>query len=72
VSEVFIGKVKAVVKGRGFCFLSPPEQGQKDIFCHFRQFEAAGLRAPEKGEEYEYQIEQTSKGPQAFNIKPVL
>ena len=42
------------------------------MFCHFRQFEVAHLKAPEKGDEYEYQIEMTPKGPQAFNIKSVL
>ena len=72
MSEIYTGVVKSVVEGRGFCFLSPPEEGSKDIFAHFRQWESAGLRAPEKGETYEYQIEMTPKGPQAFNIRPVM
>jgi cold shock CspA family protein len=71
VSEVYRGVVKAVVE-RGFCFLSPPPGYGKDIFGHFRQWESAGLRTPEKGEEYYYQIEQTEKGPQAHSIRPVL
>jgi cold shock CspA family protein len=40
VSEIYTGVVKSVLQDRGFCFLSPPQGGSKDIFCHFRQFES--------------------------------
>jgi CspA family cold shock protein len=66
------GVVKSIVDGRGFCFLSPPQEGGKDVFCHFSEFKKAGLRDPQKGETYEFEIEMSPKGPQAVNIRAVL
>jgi CspA family cold shock protein len=73
MSELYIGTVKSIVKDRGFMFLSPPSPGQKDIFAHISAFEKAGLRPPQQvGEQYEYRIEQTARGPQAIDLRPVM
>jgi cold shock protein len=72
VSGTYTGTVKNVISDRGFLFLNAPEQGAKDIFCLIREFEKAGLREPQKGERYKYQIRSTPKGPQAENLEPVL
>jgi cold shock protein len=68
----YIGTVKAVVADRGFFFLSAPDGSRKDIFCHFSEFEKAGLRVPERGESYQFEIQMTEKGPQAINLAAVL
>jgi cold shock CspA family protein len=72
VSEFHIGVIKGIVEGRGFCFLSAPKAGDRDVFCHYSEFKKAGLAEPEKGEAYEYQIQVTEKGPQAIHIRPVM
>jgi cold shock protein len=72
VSEIYTGVVKAVVADRGFLFLSAPDGARKDVFCHISEFEKSGLRAPEKGESYQFEIQMTPKGPQAINIEAVL
>jgi cold shock CspA family protein len=53
-------------------FLSAPDGGRKDVFCHIGEFEKAGLSAPERGEEYRFEIQMTDKGPQAIRIVAVL
>jgi CspA family cold shock protein len=68
----YIGTVKAVVADRGFLFLSAPDGGRKDIFCHISEFEKSGVRDPERGEQYQFEIQMTEKGPQAVNIVAVL
>jgi cold shock protein len=71
VSE--IGTVKAVNE-RGFCFLRPDHDnfGKKDIFCHMSEFERAGLRPPQVGQRYEFEVQMSPKGPQAVNVEAVL
>jgi cold shock protein len=71
VSE--IGTIKTVTD-RGFCFIRPDvnDGRSKDIFAHMSEFEKAGLRKPEVGERFEYEIQMTPKGPQAINIAPVM
>ena len=70
--KIYTGTVKAVVADRGVLFLSAPDGGRKDVFCHFSEIEKAGLREPERGEEYRFEIQMTEKGPQAINIVAVL
>jgi CspA family cold shock protein len=69
VSEV-IGKVK-FVSDKGFLFLTR-EDGQGDVFCHIREFEANGLPEPEEGERYVFEIADRPKGPIALKPRPVL
>jgi cold shock protein len=67
-----VGTVKAV-NSRGFAFIRPDHNnGGKDIFAHYREFERAGLREPEVGDRFEFTIKMTEKGPQAEDIKPVM
>ena len=66
MSEIGSGTVKAVNE-RGFCFLRPDHEtsiksGGKDVFAHFREFQRGGLRQPEIGERYEFQIKMTQGG----------
>jgi CspA family cold shock protein len=70
VSE--FGTVTAV-NARGFFFIRPDySDGGKDIFCHMSEVERGGLRRPERGDKFEYEIKSTPRGPQATDLKPVM
>ena len=69
---IYEGTVRSVVQARGFFFLSPPDQGTKDIFCHFSELDKAGMREPQVREKIRYQIQVTPKGPQATALGPVI
>jgi CspA family cold shock protein len=69
VSEV-IGKVK-FVSDKGYLFLVR-EDGQGDVFGHIREWEAHGLREPEQGERFAFEIADRPKGPMAIRPRPVL
>jgi cold shock protein len=69
---IYEGTVRSVVANRGFFFMSPPEQGQKDVFCHFSELEKAGCREPKVGERFKYEIRSTPKGPQAEKLEAVV
>jgi CspA family cold shock protein len=67
-----IGTVKTV-NDRGFFHIRPDNHtGGRDIFCHMTEIERAGLRHPEVGDRFEFEIEMTPKGAQAINIVAVL
>jgi CspA family cold shock protein len=68
-----IGTIKAVNE-RGFAFLRPDHNnlGPKDVFVHLSEFKRAGLREPEIGERYEFEVQMSPKGPQAVDVRPVL
>jgi cold shock CspA family protein len=70
-SDTYIGKVK-FVSDRGFLFLVLENQTGPDVFGHIREWEAHGLREPEQGERYEFEIEQRPKGPMAIKPRPVM
>jgi CspA family cold shock protein len=69
VSEV-IGKVKFVSE-KGFLFLTR-EDGGGDVFGHIREWEANGLREPEEGDRFAFEIGERPKGPVALKPRPVL
>jgi CspA family cold shock protein len=72
VSESETGTVKNIVSGRGFAFIAA-DRGGKDVFVHYSEFQRAGLREPEVGDRYEFQIEMSRKNqPQATNLKAVV
>jgi cold shock protein len=71
VSEIYVGTVKFVSE-RGFLFLIPDGGAGPDVFGHISEWERNGLREPEAGEKYEFEIVQRPKGPTAVNPKPVM
>jgi CspA family cold shock protein len=64
------GKIKFVSE-KGFLFLVPDSAGP-DVFGHVAEWERRGLREPEVGQRYEFELVQKPKGPQAINPRPVL
>jgi cold shock CspA family protein len=60
---------------RGYCFITMDlkhPSGRADVFCHFSQFELAGLRHPEVGNRYEFEVVPSDRGIHAINIEAVL
>jgi CspA family cold shock protein len=64
------GRIKKIIKDKGFGFIEP-DDGSDDVFFHRSrlgpkiQFE--DLR---EGEEVQFQVRPGEKGPQAFDLKP--
>ena len=62
------GKVKKWLDQRGFGFISS-EEHSSEIFVHSSNIE--GKSSLTEGEEVEFEIENSDKGPRAIKVKPV-
>lgn len=62
------GRVKWFSRDRGYGFITPDQQGSKDVFVHYSNIEGAGFRNLNEGEQVEFTIEDTPKGPQATRV----
>jgi CspA family cold shock protein len=61
------GSVKWFNKNKGYGFITA--EGERDIFVHFSSIKGKGYRVLEQGDEVLFDLVQTPKGPQAFNVK---
>jgi len=52
-------------KGYGFI----EREGQKDVFVHFSVIQEQGYKSLADGEEVEYELADTDRGPQARNVR---
>lgn len=64
------GVVKWFDVKKGFGFIVGPE-GEKDVFVHYSSIEGDGFRALKDGEEVEYEMADSDRGPQAQNVRRV-
>ncbi len=60
------GTVKWFNDSKGYGFIEKPDGD--DIFVHFSAIEADGFRTLAEGEEVEFEIRDSEKGPQAANV----
>jgi len=60
------GTVKKWLNYRGFGFIQPDE-GDEDVFCH--NSEIVGQSTLKEGQKVEFDVESSSKGPRAINVK---
>lgn len=69
MSEVLNGTVKWFNSEKGFGFIQQ-ENGDKDIFVHFRQVKRNGYERVilDEGQKVTYTVGQGQKGPQAENV----
>ena len=64
------GTVKWFNDAKGFGFITP-DDGGKDLFAHFSEIKANGLKSLQEGQKVEFVVKQGPKGPQAAEIKPI-
>lgn len=60
------GTVKWFNDSKGYGFIEKPDGD--DVFVHFSAIEADGFRTLAEGEEVEFEIRDSEKGPQAANV----
>ena len=63
------GAVKWFDAQKGFGFIERPDGS--DIFVHYSDIEGAGFRTLSEGQKVEFQVTQSTKGPQAVKVSKV-
>jgi cold shock protein len=63
------GTVKWFNAEKGFGFISQSEGA--DVFVHYKAIQLQGFRSLEAGQQVEFEIQETPKGLQAANVKPL-
>ena len=61
------GIVKWFNAEKGFGFISRERGG--DVFVHFQNIKMDGYKTLNEGEEVEFDVEETSKGENAINVR---
>lgn len=62
------GRVKWFNDSKGFGFICP-EDNTRDVFVHFSKIDQEGYRSLLEGEEVEFEIEDTNRGPSATYVR---
>jgi cold shock protein len=65
------GVVKWFSRSKGYGFISPDGEDQKDVFVHYSNILGDGFRNLDAGEKVTFVIEDTPKGPQAVQVTVV-
>lgn len=60
------GKVKWFNNAKGYGFIS--KEDGSDIFVHFSSIRGDGYKSLDEGQEVEFDVADTEKGPQAENV----
>jgi CspA family cold shock protein len=66
VSERVTGTVKWFSRQKGYGFIE--REGGDDVFVHFSAIQGEGFRNLEEGDQVEFNIESSPKGPQAADV----
>jgi CspA family cold shock protein len=66
MADRIIGTVKWFNAAKGYGFIA--REGGKDVFVHFSAVQMDGYKALNEGEQVEFSIEDSPKGPQAVNV----
>ncbi len=60
------GTVKWFNESKGYGFIKSPKGDE--VFVHFSAIQAQGFRTLSEGEEVEFEVKESEKGPQASNV----
>lgn len=60
------GTVKWFNDSKGYGFIKAPEGNE--VFVHFSAIQADGFRTLSEGEEVEFDVRESERGPQAANV----
>ena len=66
MSERTIGIVKWFNRSKGYGFIS--RENGNDVFVHYTAIQGEGFRNLEEGQQVEFAVEDSPKGPQAVNV----
>jgi len=66
MADRITGTVKWFNSAKGYGFIA--HEGGKDVFVHFSAIQTEGYRSLNEGEQVEFSIEDSPKGPQAVNV----
>jgi len=66
MSKTLVGKVKWFHAKKGYGFIIGPNQ--EDVFVHFSYISMDGYKTLNKGQEVQYDLVPTDRGPQAHNV----
>jgi Cold shock proteins len=64
------GKVKWFNDQKGFGFITP-EDGSADLFAHFQEIQGDGFKSLAEGQEVEFEVSSSEKGPKATKIRKI-
>jgi CspA family cold shock protein len=69
MSERQEGTVKWFNPGKGYGFIS--RQSGDDVFVHYSAIEGEGYRNLDEGQQVEFEVEQSAKGPHAVRVRSI-
>lgn len=64
-----MGSVKWFDGDKGFGFIKPDIESNKDIFVHYSGIQGHGFRSLEEGQRVSYDVTDGPKGDQAANVQ---
>jgi CspA family cold shock protein len=67
MADRITGTVKWFNAAKGYGFIA--HDGGKDVFVHFSAIQMDGYRTLNEGDQVEFVIEDSTKGPQAVEVK---
>ena len=63
------GKIKRLIRGRGFGFISAEDE--TEVFFHRSALEGMNFDTLEEGDSVEFDLEKGYRGPRAVNVRVV-
>jgi CspA family cold shock protein len=69
-SDLANGTVKWFSEQKGYGFITP-DDGGKDLFCHFSNIVGEGFKNLEDGQAVTYEPAEGKKGPEATEVRPL-